>query len=323
MSDQTHNSSSLQVDLRNPLVSLEWKKIENVLPSGMQHAQAVVLGDEVYIGGGMTMNPENDTKIYVFNHKTETVRKLETPGPTCWSALTTFQGKVVLIGGFLTTKQLATDEIWALQDDGYNYTWSQPFAQLATPCWGASAVSKGEYLIVAGGVEYHPKHPLSIVQIYNVKSRIWTTVRTLPRGCYFLKTVLHNDIWYLGGGRWQNREVFYTSLEFLISCASADRSVRVVWEKLPINMTARVFSLAVLEGQLLAVGGIVQAGGPTREIRVYDEHSWVHVDSFPVACDSTCSVSLSSSKEVLFFGGNLEFFDKRFSKDIYKAKIKG
>ena len=302
-------------------MSLDWKKVENVLPTGIQHAQAVVLGDEVYIGGGMTMTPEYDTKITVFNYKTETVRELETPGPTCWSALAIFQGKLVLIGGFLTTKQLPTNEIWALQYDGY--TWYQPFDQLATPCWGASAVSKGEYLIVAGGVEYHPKHPLSIVQIYNVKSRVWTTVKTLPSGCYFLKTVLHNDTWYLGGGRWQNREVFYTSLESLISAASADHSVTDVWGKLPINMTARVFSLAVLEGQLLAIGGIVQAGGPTREIRVYDERSWVHVDSFPVACDSTCSVSLSSTKEVLFLGGNLEFFDKKFSQDIYKAKIKG
>ena len=70
-------------------------------------------------------------------------------------------------------------------------------------------------------------------------------------------------------------------------------------------MSAQCSSLAVLEDQFLAVGGIVQAGDPTREIQMYDNrsYSWLLVNSFPVPCDSTCSVILGSYKKLLFFGG--------------------
>ena len=294
--------------------------MESVLPDGMQHAQAALVGGKVYIGGGVTTNPEYETKIFVFDLKTETVSELETPGPTHWSTLANFGEKLVLIGGKLTTTNKATNKLWILWDNG---TWL-PFSEMKQACWGASAVSKGHHLIVAGGVEDHPKYPLQFIQIYNNSTSEWTIMKSLPVGCYFLKTALHdNDTWYLGGGRWQNREVFYTSLESLISSASVGHSVGSVWRKLP-TMSARTFSLAVLEGQLLAVGGVVQAGGgPTRGIWIFDQCSWILVDSFPVPCDSTCSVSVSSNKEVLFFGGNVEFFDKKFSKDIYKAKIRG
>ena len=297
----------------------------SVLPDRIQHAQAAVLGDKVYIGGGITTNPENETKIFVFNHKTEAEMKtLKTPETTRWSALATFLGKLVLIGGRLPSGE-ATNQLWVLQDcvDDDDSHWIQPIEPMNTPCWGASAVNRREHLIVAGGVKNHPANPLGFVQVYNVRSGEWKSAKPLPHAAYFLKTTLYEDIWYLGGGRWQNRDVFCSSLESLILSASKDHSDSV-WRNLP-TMSARCSSLAVLEGQLLAVGGIVQAGGPTREIRMYIEHSrsWVLVNSFPVPCDSTCSVIVGSYKKLLFFGGNLEFFDSKFSKRIFKAKIKG
>ena len=313
----------MQIDLCNPLVSLKWQKVDSVLPDGIQHAQAAVLDDKVYIGGGITTNPENETKIFVFNHKTEVeMRTLKTPETTRWSALATFCGKLVLIGGCLPNKK-ATKQLWVLQDDDDNSPWNQPIDPMNTPCWGASAVNRGEHLIVAGGVEDHPKDPLNFVQVYNVRSGEWTFAKPLPQPAYFLKTTLYKDTWYLGGGRWQDREVFCASLKCLILSASANHSDSV-WRKLP-TMSARCSSLAVLEDQLLAVGGIVQAGGPTREIRMYDNrsYSWLLVNSFPVPCDSICSVILGSYKKLLFFGGNLEFFDSKFSEDIYEAEIKG
>lgn len=304
--------------------------MESVLPDGIQHAQAAVLDDKVYIGGGITTNHENETKIFVFNHKTEAEMKtLKTPATTHWSALATFFGKLVLIGGRLPSEQ-ATNQLWVLpdgvNDDDDDSHWIQPIEPMSTPCWGASAVNRGEHLIVAGGVKDHPTSPLDFVQVYNVRPGEWTSAKPLPHAAYFLKTILHKDTWYLGGGRWQNRDVFCASLEFLILSASKDHSDSVgdVWRTLP-TMSARCSSLAVLEGQLLAVGGIVQAGGPTREIQMYNKRSrsWVLVSSFPVPCDSTCSVILGSYKKLLFFGGNLEFFDSEFSECIFKAKIKG
>ena len=113
--------------------------METVLPDRIQHAQAAVLGDKVYIGGGITTNPENETKIFVFNHKTEAETKtLKTPASTRWSALATFCGKLVLIGGHLPSGQ-ATNQLWFLQDgvdDDDDSDWIQPIEPMSTPCWG-------------------------------------------------------------------------------------------------------------------------------------------------------------------------------------------
>jgi len=95
----------VQVDLQDPLVSLEWLKEKDTLPDGVQHTQVALLGDRVYFGGGLTDNPENETKIFVFNYKTKaTETPLSTEGPTCWSALATFCSKLVLIGGSIRGK---------------------------------------------------------------------------------------------------------------------------------------------------------------------------------------------------------------------------
>lgn len=310
----------MQVDLQDPLISLEWLKEKDTLPDGVQHTQAALLGDRVYFGGGLTDNPENETKIFVFNYKTKATEKpLSTEGPTCWSALATFCSKLVLIGGSIRGK--ATYQLWALQDDGH--TWEQPFAPMAQACWGASAVGTDEHLIVAGGVKDNPATPLRIVQIYNVNTRKWGVVTSLPTGCYFMKTTLHDGTWYVGGGRWQDRKVFRTSLKSLVAALTSNHAERDVWKELP-DLSVRCSTLAMCEGQLIAVGGTVQATGPTREIKVYDvkNNSWVHVESFPVPCDSMSSLVLPN-KEILFAGGNLEFFDQRLSTNIYRAKIKG
>ena len=111
--------------------------MESVLPDGIQHAQAAVLDDKVYIGGGITTNHENETKIFVFNHKTEAETKtLKTPATTRWSALATFFGKLVLIGGHLPSGQ-ATNQLWVLPDgvdDDDDSHWIQPIEPMSTPC---------------------------------------------------------------------------------------------------------------------------------------------------------------------------------------------
>ena len=312
----------VQVNLENPLVYLDWEDYAT-LPVGMQHAQAVVVGNKVYMGGGMTTDAKDDTNIYVFDHTIERppVTSIPTPGPTRWSTLATFHSQLVLAGGTIDSVN-ATDKLWALRDDGC--TWDQPFPPMLQACWGASAVSSGDHLLIAGGVgSDHPLTPLDTIQIYNASSTQWVLSIPLPRTCYFMKSALLDGNWYLAGGRWQYSKVFHASLESLIE--TSDKRKKGIWKSLPELFRRRCCSISACHGQLMAVGGVTNSG-PTREIQVYStkKRSWVEVEYMPHACDSTCTVILPT-KEILLIGGSTvsEHQHHDFSCHVQKANTKG
>ena len=312
----------MQVNLENPLAYLEWEDY-TTLPVGMQHAQAVVVGNKVYMGGGMTTDAKDDTNIYVFDHMIERppVTSIPTPGPTRWSTLATFHSQLVLAGG-TTDGMKATNKLWALKDDGCS--WERPFPPMPQACWGASAISSGEHLILAGGVgSDHPLTSLDTVQIYNASSKKWVLSKPLPNCCYFMKSILLNGDWYLAGGRWQYSKVFHASLESLIE--TSDKRKKGIWKSLPQLFRRRCCSISACHGQLMAVGGVTNSG-PTREIQVYStkKRSWIEVEYMPNVCDSTCTIVLPT-KEILLIGGNTlsESQQHNFSDCVTKASTNG
>ena len=317
-----HHLHCMQVNLENPLVYLEWEHY-TTLPVGMQHAQGVIVGNKVYVGGGMTTDTKGDTNIYVFDHTIErpTVTSIPTPGPTRWSTLASFHSQLVLAGGTIDSVK-ATNELWALRDDGC--TWEQPFPPMPQACWGATAVSSGDHLLVAGGVgSDHPLTPLDTVQIYNAKSKWWVPSKPIPKCCYFMKSTLLDGDWYLAGGRWQYSKIFHASLESLIEIS--DTRKKEIWRSLPELLRRRCFSISVCHGQLMAVGGVTNAG-PTREIQVYSskKQSWIEVEYMPRHSDSTCTIVLPT-EEMLLIGGNIlsEHQQHDFSASVTKASTNG
>ena len=316
----------VQVNLENPLVYLDWEDYAT-LPVGMQHAQAVVVGNKVYVGGGMTTGSEGDTNIYVFDHTIERppVTSIPTPGPTRWSTLATFDSQLVLAGGTIDSVK-ATNELWALRDDGY--TWEQPFPPMPQACWGASAVSSGDHLLIAGGVgSDHPLTTLDTVQIYSASSKMWVLSKPLPKCCYFMKSTLLDGDWYLAGGRWQYRKIFHASLESLIETSRK----KEIWKSLP-DTSRRCCSISACHGQLIAVGGVIYSG-PSREIQIYStkKRSWIDVEHLPHHCDSTCTIVLPMEKiptrppDILLIGGNThsEYQCHEFSNRVTKASTNG
>ena len=320
----------LQVDLLNPLVSLEWSE-HGTLPVEMQHAQAVLIGSKLYIGGGITTMAcsKAELNLYLYDIKNSAnVTAIPTPGPTRWSALATFHSQLVLAGGSIGMNE-ATDQLWVLEENGGS--WEQPFSRMLKSCWGASAMSIGEQLIVAGGVEQIAmagdvcaQSPLDTVQIYNVNSKQWLLAQSLPKCCYFMKTAFSDGVWYLAGGRYQGQEVFKASIESLITSTASDIQV---WDQLP-DAPRQCTSLAMYAHQLIAIGG-GRAISPTHEIHLYkpELQSWMMIGNLLFACDSACSVVLPKeeqrAEEILLVAGSLDKLSESFSAVVCKATIKG
>jgi len=88
----------------------------------MRDGQAVVLGNKVYVGGGVTPVNALDSNIYV----------CEFPGDITWrtikhstrfAALTTYQERLVLIGGESPYTGTPSNQLWVLED---KESWIQP-----------------------------------------------------------------------------------------------------------------------------------------------------------------------------------------------------
>ena len=278
------------------------------MPVRVLNAQAVVLENKVYIGGG-SMNPSPPSRLLVYDFTEDSWDIINTP--TEWYALTTYHSKLVLVGGRDSNTREATNQLWVLDEQ---YHWTQPFPPMATKRYKASAVSVGDHLIVAGGHGGSHVCPLDEVEMYD--GHRWRKAQSLPRACMWMKSTLHEGNWYLAGGIGQGSEVYQTTLESLIATSEGDRQTSV-WKKLP-DAPLELSATAMLRDQLITVGGGKPIGSA---IHAYSPSTnlWVHVEDLPVACHSTCSIVLPTG-ELLVVGGESE---SELLSSPFKASIGG
>ena len=260
------------------------------------NAQAVVLGKKVYLGGG-SMNPMLPPRLLIYGFTEDSWDTIDTP--TQWYALATYHSKLVLVGGRDPNTKKATNQLWVLDEQN---RWTQPLPPMTTKRYKASAVSLGDHLIVACGQGCSDVCPLDEVEMYN--GHQWKKVESLPRGCTWMKSTLHERNWYLAGGIRQGSEVYQTSLESLI-VTSEGAGQTSVWKKLP-DAPLELSATVMFRDQLITIGG----GKPlSSAIHAYSPstNSWVHVGDLPIDCHchSTCAVVLPTG-ELLVVGGENE-----------------
>ena len=272
------------------------------------NAQAVVLGNKVYIGGGI-MNPGSSFRLLIYDFTENSWDTLNTP--TCWYALSNYYSQLVLIGGMDPSTQDATNELWVLDEQHH---WTQPLPPMTTErCYG-SAVGVGDHLIVAGGYGGSDDTPLATVEVYD--GHQWRQVQSLPRACSWMKSALYEGDWYLTGGTSQDREVYHTSLESLIANSEGVKQTSV-WENLP-DACLKWSTLAVFKNYLLTIGG----GDPYKTtIHAFypSTNSWVNVGDLPLVYCSPCTAVLPTG-ELLVVGRDA--FINGLSH-IFKANTRG
>ena len=293
------------VNLLHPLTTLEWSEYRKT-PVCVYNAQAVVLEDKVYIGGG-----RSSSRLLIYDFVDDTWDTLETP--TEWYALTTYQSQLVLVGGGDPNCGRATNQLWVLDEQ---YNWNQPIPFMTTNRYQASAVSIGDHLIVAGGSSGGQTGPLDAVEVYDGCQ--WKRAQSFPIRCSWMKSTLHEGNWYLAGGIEQGHDVYYTSVESLITTTNSEGAGQTsVWKKLP-STPLEGSTPAMFKNQLVTIG----EGYPfSSAIYAFSSsnNSWVHVGDLPVACYSICTLVLPTG-ELLVVGGDTE---SGLSSCSFRANIEG
>ena len=294
------------VNLLHPLASLaEWKEYRRI-PVDMRDAQAVVLGDKVYLGGGDAPDsPSTDLLIYDFTE--DSWDKLSTP--TQWYSLAVYRSQLVLVGGLDPLHNTVTNKLWVL---GNKHEWiDSTIPAMPTERFGASAMSVDKHLVVAGGNKGGNDGHLNVVEVYD--GHEWRRIQSLPQSCSGMKSVVDEGFWYLAGGEGQGKKVFYASLDSLTALEGVKQ--KIVWEILPEAPIER--STPVIFGmQLTTVGGFSKSA-----MHAYSHctKTWVHVGDLPVAYSYVCSLVLPN-QELLMVGKKAQ---AEITLHVFRAKIQG
>jgi len=297
--------------LLHPCATLEWRQCTN-LPMGMYHAQAVVLNNKVYVGGGFTR--DTSSNIYTYDPTIDTWETLQSP--TRYSALTTYHNKLLLAGGEEASTGQTTNQLWVFE--GGEQTWTQPLPPMTTRRCGASAVSTQDHLMVAGG--QNNCRDLNTVEVFDGQQ--WVTADPLPKSCGYMKSTSHDGHYYLMGGSCQGTSVFRTSLQSLVDKAAqhpptspTNTDQPSVWKTLP-NTPHQYSSTTLFGGAMVAVGGYPNQSS----LHLYSPltQSWLPAGRMPVGVDYTCTVTLPTG-EMMVIGG--ETRDTSCSPLVYKAHV--
>ena len=220
--------------------------------------QAVVIGNNVYVGGGFSFTG-NTATVMVYSLETGTWRTLP-PYESQFFGMATVNNQLVLVGGRSTSTVKVTNVLgeWGER----SRTWTHPFPVMPAARRSPSVISYQKWLVVAGGVDERDSHSKT-VELLDTLSGQWYEGSPLPSGCSEMSSAISGNMWYLSGGyssQGENKLVFSVCLDELISQAVSQSAGATSpptpspWQALP--KTPRTGStVLILRGALLAAGG--------------------------------------------------------------------
>ena len=277
----------------------------------MNDATAVWHRDKLYVGGGFTPTHEiDDARLYIYTPSTSSWNMLDTP--VYWFTLTTYNSKLVLVGGHVPGV-LYSNKLLTLTE--YSQ-WQETLPPMAIERSHTCVINYKEHILVAGGKTLDGF--TNIVEVYN--GNCWSFAQFLPKECSSLKSAVLDEHWYLMGGfdGW-GVAVHYAFLDSLLaSCQSSEISQpSSIWKRLT-DVPYQYSSPAVFGCRLIAIGGErVFPTIPTSTIHAYcfNTNSWIHIGDVPFPVTDACSIVLPT-KELVIVSGYRE-------SHVLKAKVKG
>ena len=286
------------------------------MPNGMgSPIQAVVIGSDVYVGGGDGVKAET---VMVYSLQTGTWRTLP-PYESWWFGMAVVNNQLVLVGGWstLTYEETNVLGLW----DERSQTWTHPFPVMPTARHSLSVISYQKWLVTVGGDDgrgYSNK-----VELLDTLSGQWYEGSPLPKECDEISSAISGNMWYLSRGFSKvgsNIHVFSVCLDVLISQAVSQSAgttsppTQSPWQTLPELPVAHSTAL-IIRGSLLTVGGVYSSA-----IHLYQPSrmSWVKVGDLPTL-QWECACIVLPSGEIFVAGGGIG--GSSYTSRVYIATI--
>ena len=296
-----------QVDIFRKTV--KWKELAP-LPVGHLGQTAVLLGGNVYVGGGCKGTSSNDRqdsyRLDVYNLTTNQWSFSPITTPYYAFAMTVLDDKLVTAGG-LTKNCEVVKKVLVLNAGQW-----KDYSEMPTARSCATAVGYHSMLIVVGGIaNIEGKGTrLSTTELLDTTNGCWYTCNNLPSPHQLLKAAIMNDKLYLLGGVAKDPkpspQVFVASLDSL-------STHHLNWQSAP-NTPWCVSAPVVLYNKfLLTVAGKQQSR--TSEVNVFNPSigQWKHLTNIPAARSAPAVVGVADN--IIVIGGTTD--NDEFSNTVW------
>ena len=181
-------------DVQTPLAEirihlmLNWRK-GKTMPSGMAGSiQSVVIGNNVYVGGGYKHSL--GAIVMVYSLQTGSWRTPPRYETKCFG-MAAVNNQLVTVGGRSLSRSTSTNVlgVW----DERSQTWRHPFPMMQTERVIPSVISYQHWLVVAVGVDER-SCDLKTVELLDTLSGQWYEGSTLPQGCSGISSAINGNM---------------------------------------------------------------------------------------------------------------------------------
>ena len=298
-------------------ISLKWREGENAPHVMSRNLFSMV---DVAVDGDVIYVMENH-HVYAYDTVEHSWSQLpDCTFRSCPSAIV--NNLLTLIGGI--RGDIITNKLFSLTKKGKNLRWTEEFPQsMPTNRWGASALSTGTDLIVAGGTG-SGGDIVATTEVMDTETYQWSIASDLPQPMQYgsLLQISDNRLYMLGGidGSMKPIQSVYTcSLNALRQTCSRKRLVRFskgsdVWSR--VTDIPVIHSTYVCAGRrLLAIGGLDSQEKTSNAIHAYNpsNKSWDIVSHMSTPRQN-CYVALLPDNRLIVVGGKTQVFGHETDK---------
>ena len=291
----------------------------------MCYAHAVVMGEKVYVGGGITEEIEGRYHVFQYNTTRDEWSRLP-KHPVCFFATAQFTGKLITVGGSIPGGG-ATGKVYRFKEESQE--WVEFLKPMTTARYFLYVATTQSTIIASGGATSAKDGKFAVcaaVEVYRSETSQWHTADPLPAPYFMMSSVTVADTCYLlGGGDADGKHVttvLYASLTSLIQKATSpthqSASHTSVWKTLP-DTPLKASVAASLGGYLLAVGGHdTKTYFPAINIFSPPTNSWDRItpEHLPQPQHFCISVQLSSNTMIVISGKDNQ---KKYTKNVFKG----
>ena len=305
----------------------------------MTNATGIFHNNQLLVGGGFTGRSKDDVLLYTYDSNFDSWSSLP-PAPLKWSAVTSLDDQVMLVGGKEAGKPGVgyTNRVAVLNEESNAWEFFSPPMQVAR--LSPVMLTYNGYLIVAGGskgsLDYN-------VEIYDPATKQWTTTIPLPQKCFRHTSTTINGVWYLLNS--ESGLIYYVDILFFIQQHYGHDQQKLIddvedslpdtlpthstneqihqkiskeqnqaWKLIEAQPHSKPFCITSIEGHLLALShakGTVLASA-------YMDGSWECVGKLPFPA-ATASTAVDLLGQLYLFGG--EGACGKYSSKSFKVSL--
>ena len=311
----------------SPHTRLQWRRGADT-PERFGEAQAVVMGESVYVGGGGARY-----KMFQYSWRREAWSTL----PECsvrWFGLTQFMGRLTTVGG---RDQAGSRTARVYEFVNESQRWQESLPPMPTARSSVTVVSRSSSspkppaIAVCGGVG--DGGVLNTVEVYCHATSQWHAAEPLPTPLYGLTSASVDDTTYLlrggdGIGIGGTKQCFQVRLDSLINrAASPGTSLSQhgsLWTTVRDTPLTGSYAGSLL-GSLVAIGGLDSSTrSPSAAVHLLTSSgSWERVrgGDLPEPRGWTTAVCLPSGELMVVGGGDGQTLTRTSTRTLFIASI--